>query len=490
VDAARFAAPAAGYPAMRTSIRTHPYVREDDFRSNPVKSTVETLSPTRVRLSVEVPFDELAPFINEAYKQVGQQIRIPGFRPGKAPRAIIDQRIGRESVFAQAMDPAVQDNLSKAVTENEVNPMGRPELTEVKPIEEGKPFEFVVETDVTPEFELPDFTSLNVTVEADDVTEEDVDKDLESQRLRFSSLKPAERAAAEGDFVVIDLRATQNGEEVEGGSVTGMSHEVGSGNLLDGLDEALVGMAAGDEKTIKSTLSGEQDGEEADVEVRVQQVKERELPELDDEFAEMSSPFDTLDELRDATRDRLRQQAVTGKATEARAKTLDSLIAAVELPLPEKTVTEEVEHTKSHLMEQVGQLGGFDAYLEAIGKTAEEFDTDLVAEVESNLRQSIILNRIARERELQATGELLTSEVVRQAQQQGVPQDRFQEYVDQLRQSGGLQQIAGQIRQQLALEEVVKEAVIADASGNRLTEDDLFPGRAEAEAAAEESTEE
>ncbi|MFB9661757.1 trigger factor [Glycomyces mayteni] len=451
-----------------------------------MKSTVETLSPTRVRLSVEVPFEELAPYINEAYKSVGQQIRVPGFRPGKAPRQVIDQRVGRDSVYAQAMDPAVQANLNKAVTENEVNALGRPELTEVKPIEEGKPFEFTVETDVTPKFELPDFASLKVTVEAGDVSEEDVDADIESQRLRFSSLKAVERAAADGDFVQIDLRATQNGEEVEGGSVTGMSHEVGSGNLLDGLDEALIGMSAGDEKTIESTLAGEQEGETAQVEVKVTQVKERELPDLDDDFAEMASPFDTLEELRGATRERLETQGKTAKANEARAKTLEALLEAVELPLPEKTVSDEVDHTRGHLLEQVAQVaGGFEEYLQMTGKTAEEFDQELRDDVESNLRQSIVLGQIARERELEVSGELMTAEVVRQAQQRGVPQDQFQRFVDELRTNGGLQQIAASLRQQLALEEVVKEASVVDASGAELTEEDLFPGRAAAEAEAE-----
>lgn len=455
-----------------------------------MKSTVETLSPTRVRLSVEVPFEELAPFINEAYKSVGQQIRVPGFRPGKAPRPVIDQRVGRDAVYAQAMDPAVQSKLNEAVRENDVDVLGRPDLTEVKPIEEGKPFEFIVETDVTPEYELPDFSSLKVTVETDDVSEEDVDADLESQRLRFSSLKVVERPAAEGDFVVIDLKATQDGEEVEGGSVSGMSHEVGSGQLLDGLDEALVGMSAGDQKRIQSTLAGEQEGQTADVEVTVSQVKERELPELDDEFAEMSSPYDTLEELRNSTRERLAQQASEGKASDARAKTLEALLDAVDLPLPEKTVEDEITHTRGHLEEQVSQMAGsFEEYLAAIEKTAEEFDADLRKDVESNLRQSIVLGRIAAEKELEVTGDLMTAEVVRQAQQRGVPQDQFQQFVDQLRQNGGLQQIAGQLRQQLALEEVVKEASIVDGKGRELTEEELFPGRKQAEAEAAEQSE-
>ncbi|WP_100444546.1 trigger factor [Glycomyces xiaoerkulensis] len=449
-----------------------------------MKSTVETLSPTRVRLSVEVPFEELAPFINEAYKTVGQQIRVPGFRPGKAPRQVIDQRVGRETVYAQAMDPAVQSNLNKAVSENEVNVLGRPDLTDVKPIEEGEPFEFTVEADVTPAFEMPNFAELKVTVEADEVSEEDIDADLDEQRLRFSSLKNVDRAAADGDFVVVDLKATQDGEEVEGGSVTGMSHEVGSGQLLDGLDEALVGMSAGDEKTIQSNLAGEQAGQTADVDIRVDQVKERELPELDDEFAEMSSPHDTMEELRNATRERLEQQAVSGQASEARSKTLDALLEAIELPLPEKTVEDEIQHTRSHLEEQVSQISGsFDDYLAAIEKTEDEFNADLRRDVESNLRQSIVLGRIAREREVEVSGELMTSEVVRQAQQQGVEQDQFQQFVDQLRENGGLQQIAAQLRQQVALEEIVKEATIVDQAGNELSEDALFPGRKEAEAA-------
>lgn len=451
-----------------------------------MKSTVETLSPTRVRLSVEVPFEELAPFISEAYKSVGQQIRVPGFRPGKAPRQVIDQRVGRDSVYAQVMDPAVQANLTKAVTEHDVNALGRPELTEVKPIEEGKPFEFVVETDVTPTFELPDFASLKITVESGEVTEEDVDDDIESQRLRFSSLKTVERAAADGDFVVIDLRATQGGEEVEGGSVTGMSHEVGSGNLLDGLDEALIGMSAGDEKAIDSTLAGEQEGENAEVEVKVTQVKERELPDLDDDFAEMASQFDTLEELRANTRERLENAGKTAKANEARQKTLEALIEAVALPLPEKTVESEIEHTRGHLQEQVVQLAGsFEEYLTAVGKTVEEFDAELRDDVESNLSQSIILGRIASERELEVSGELMTAEVVRQAQQRGVPQDQFQKFVDELRTNGGLQQIAASLRQQLALEEVVKQASVVDASGTELTEEDLFPGRKAAVADAD-----
>ncbi|MFC4336651.1 trigger factor [Salininema proteolyticum] len=440
-----------------------------------MKSTVETLNPTRVRLTVEVPFEDLAPFINEAYKQVGQQVRVPGFRPGKAPRAVIDQRVGRESVYAQAMDPAVQANLTKAVSENELNLLGRPDLVDVKPIEADKPFEFTVETDVAPEYDLPEFSELKVEVESGKVTEESIDADLEQQRLRFSSLKTVERAAAEGDFVVIDLTATRDGEEVEGGSVTGMSHEVGSGNLLDGLDEALVGMSAGDEKRIQSSLvSGDSAGEEADIDIKVEKVKERELPELDDEFAEMSASVDTLDELREDTRKRLEGQAQNDIRTEAREKVLDALLEAVDIPLPEGTVESEVEHTKSHLGEQVAPMGGMDAYLEQIGKSAEEFEADLRKDVEQNLKQSIILGRIANEKEVEPNSDLLLGEAARMAQMSGVPQEQFPQFIEQLRSNGQLQQIAVQTRQKMALEEVLGEASVVDADGNTLDRVALF----------------
>ncbi|WP_025274995.1 trigger factor [Haloglycomyces albus] len=440
-----------------------------------MKSTVETLNPTRVRLTVEVPFDDLAPYIDEAYKQVGQQVRVPGFRPGKAPKAVIDQRVGRESVYAQAMDPAIQANLSTAVSEKELNLLGRPELVEVNPIETDKPLEFVVEADVAPDFELPNFADLKVNVEAGKVTEEDIDSDLEQQRLRFSSLTTVDRPADNGDFVVIDLKATRDGEEVEGGSVSGMSHEVGSGNLLDGLDEALVGMKAGDEKRIQSSLvAGEEAGSEADIDISVEKVKERELPELNDEFAEMSASVDTLEELREDTRKRLTDQAENDVRTEAREKVLEALLADLDLPLPQGTVDSEIEHTKNHLNEQVGQMGGMEVYLQQIGKTEEEFDADLKQDVEQNLKQSIVLGRIAGEKEVEPNGDMILSEAARMAQMNGVAQDKFPEFIEQLRSSGQLQQIAVQARQKMALEKVVEEATVVDSDGNTLDKVALF----------------
>ncbi|QSB06535.1 trigger factor [Natronoglycomyces albus] len=456
-----------------------------------MKSTVETLSPTRVRLSVEVPFEELSPHIAEAYKQVGQQVRVPGFRPGKAPKAIIDQRVGRDAIYAQAIDGVMQTNVMQALQDEEITPLGRPEVTDMDKIEEGEPFTFTFETDVTPDFEMPEFSSLKAEVERKGVDEAAVDEDIEGVRLRFSSLKTVERAADNGDFVVIDLKATIDGEEVEGGSAEAMSHEVGAGGLVDGLDEALVGMSAGSSTTIKAPLAaGDKAGDDADIEITVQAVKERELPELDDEFAQMASEFDTIAELRESTRERLAKQSELSLAGAAREKVLDALLSAVDVPLPEKAVADEIEHRKKHLADQVSQFGSsFEDYLQMMGKSAEEFEAETKEEVENNLRQAIVLNRIAREKEVEVSNDQLTAEVMRIAQQQGVPQEQFPEFVQQLRQQGSLQQVGGDLRRRLALEEVVKEASIADDSGTALTSEELFPGRAEAEAAAEESEE-
>ncbi|MGH8793321.1 MAG: trigger factor, partial [Stackebrandtia sp.] len=209
-----------------------------------MKSTVETLSPTRVRLSVEVPFDELDEHVTQAYKSVGAQVKVPGFRPGKAPRNVIDQRVGKDAIYAQATDAALPRLLTEAVRENKVRRLGQASVTDMEPIAEDKPFTFTAEMDVVPEITLPDLDSLNVTVDSTVVDDEKIDAEIENLRMRFGTLKSVDRAAAEGDFVTIDLKATIDGEEVEGGSATGMSHEVGAGNLLDGIDEALTGMSA------------------------------------------------------------------------------------------------------------------------------------------------------------------------------------------------------------------------------------------------------
>ena len=265
-----------------------------------MKSAVETLNPTRVKLTVEVPFEELKPSLDAAYATIGSQIQVPGFRKGKVPSRIIDQRVGRGAVLQEAVNEALPQFYGQAVEENKVRPIGQPEVdvTEV-PAEEGQELKFTVEVDVRPEVSLPeDFSTITVEVDEAKASDEDVEERLVALQERFGTLKGVERAVEDGDFVSIDLRAVIGDDEID--SVTGISYEVGSKNMLDGLDEALVGMEAGETKTFTAPLAGgDREGEDAEVTVTVQSVKVRELPALDDDFAQLASEFDTLRELRE-----------------------------------------------------------------------------------------------------------------------------------------------------------------------------------------------
>jgi trigger factor len=260
-----------------------------------VKSAVETLNPTRVKLTVEVPFEELRPQIDAAYKKIAQQITVPGFRKGKVPAPVIDQRVGRDVVLGEAVNDALPTLYIQALQDNDIVPLGQPEL-DLSAVEDGVDLNFTAELDVKPQITLPDYTGLEAEVPAIDVTDEQVDEQIETLRVRFGSLTPVDRPAADGDFVTIDLSAAKDGEPIEEAQATGMSYQVGRATMLEGLDEALTGMSAGDEAAFESTLvGGAYKDQVVDVTVKVTAVKEQELPQLDDEFAQTASEFDTVD---------------------------------------------------------------------------------------------------------------------------------------------------------------------------------------------------
>ncbi|ADD41076.1 trigger factor [Stackebrandtia nassauensis] len=442
-----------------------------------MKSTVETLSPTRVRLSVEVPFEELATHVTQAYKKVGQQVKVPGFRPGKAPRAVIDQRVGKDAIYAQATDEALPSQLYAAIRENEVRILGRPSVTEMEPIVEGKPFTFTAEVDVAPEFELPDLASLEVTVDSTEVTDEQIDAEIENLRLRFGTLKSVDRPAATGDFVTMDLRATIDGEEVEGGSTTGMSHEVGAGDLLDGLDDTLVGMKADDTKTFTTALAGgDRAGEDAEVEVKVGSVKERELPPLDDDFAQLASEHDTMDELRASTRETLAKRAEANQGRQVRENTIDALVEAIELPVPDSAIEEEVSHRVDHLRNQLSEMNlDLDTYLSSQGQTLEEYTDDQKETATVGLRRQLVLDKAAEAKEVQVSAEQLTEEIRARAFQQGVPAEQHQAFANELQKRGLLPGLTSELRRALALDEIVREVTVKDSDGNELSNEVLFP---------------
>ncbi|HTZ43972.1 MAG TPA: trigger factor [Jatrophihabitans sp.] len=431
-----------------------------------MKSSVETLSPTRVKLAVEVPFEELKSSLDEAYRAIGSQVRVPGFRPGKVPARIIDQRIGRAAVLEEAINKALPKAYSDAVRETGVKALGQPEI-EVTKLEDNDHLAFTAEVDVRPEISVPAYEGLAVTVEDAVVSDDEVQEQFDALRARFGTLKGVERPVQSGDFVSLDLAAAVDGEEVEGGSAQGLSYEVGTGNLVDGLDEAILGKSAGDTATFASTLAyGEHAGSDAEITVTLNSVKERELPEVDDEFAQLASEFDTVDELRADLRTRLDRVKVLGQGSEARDKVLDLLVAQTEVPLPESSVKAEIEWREHDVVHQLGHDdAAFERYLETEGKTREEFTAELREVAEKSVKTQFILDTIADAEAVSVSDAELTEYIVRQAQRYGM---QPQEFADQIVQAGNIAALVADVRRNKALATVLESASVTDASGNKV----------------------
>ena len=436
-----------------------------------MKSTVETLSPTRVRLAIEVPFAELEPSLKKAYREIGAQVTIPGFRRGKVPTAVIDQRVGRGAVLNEAVQDVIPSQFLAAVKEHEVKTLGRPEV-EITEFTDGEPLKFTAEVDVRPELTLPDLDTIEVTVDDLQIGDSEIDEQLNGLRERFSTLKTVERAAGDGDYVQIDLAATVDGQEVPGGSATNVSHEVGSGQLLPGLDEVLVGMSAGDATTFGTELvGGEFAGKQAEVAVTVRTVKEKQLPELDDDFAQLASEFDTLDELRADLRERVTKVKRVEQLYDARDKALKALVEASEVPAPEGVVRDEVEQRKEAMSDQLERIGAsMDEYLQAEGKTQEDVDTELSEAAVEGVKIQLVLDTLADAEKIEVSDDEFGHEIVHRAQRAGVAP---QQYYDQLIRSGMAAAVFGDVRRGKALATVLERVKIKDSAGNALSLDDL-----------------
>ncbi|MEV6065263.1 trigger factor [Nocardia sp. NPDC052001] len=442
-----------------------------------MKSTVEQLSPTRVRINVEVPFEELKPDFDKAYKALAGQIRIPGFRPGKAPAKLIEARVGRGAVLEQVVNDVLPKRYSDAVIATEVKVIGQPEI-EITKIEDGEELAFTAEVDVRPEITLPDFSAIAVTVDPIEVEDKDIEEQLTSLRQRFGTLTAVEREIADGDFVSIDLSATVDGAEVEEASTTGLSHEVGSGQLIEGLDETLIGLKAGESKDFTSKLvAGEHAGKEAVITVTVQSVKERELPEADDEFAQLASEFDTIDELKEDLKGRVERSKKVEQAGAIRDKVLENLLETVEIPLPEKVVQAEIDavlHDAVH---------GFDhdeaklaEALEAQGSSREEFDKDTKESAEKSVKTQLLLDAVAEAENTQVGQDELYERIIFQAQRYGMSPDQF---IQQIQQAGQLGAVFADVRRGKALAGVVVQATVTDTAGNAVDTAEMFGNPAE-----------
>ncbi|MEV2276747.1 trigger factor [Nocardiopsis sp. NPDC049922] len=429
-----------------------------------MKTDVEELSPTRVKLTIEVPFEELEHAFDVTYKSLAKQVRIKGFRPGKAPARLIDRYVGRGAVISEAVNHAVPELYNEAIQKEELFALGQPDV-EVTKLEDNEEFAFTAEVDVRPKFEVENYKGIEVTVDSAEVTDEQVDEQISTLRERFSTLVGVERPVEDGDHLSIDLSAAIDGEKLEDVAVSGYSYEVGTNTMLEGLDETLRGMAADGEATFKTTLvGGEHEGKEADVTVTVHSVKVKELPELDDEFAQLASEFDTIDELREDVRNRMGEVRRIQQLSAARDKALEKLIESVDIPLPESVVDEEITRRRESLEQQLAQSGLTKAsYLESQEKTEEEFEEELTTGARSAVKAGFILDQLALQEELSADQGELSQYVFQQAQRMGVSPDQLAQH---LVESNQIRVAFTEVVRGKAMDLVLAEATVTDEDGN------------------------
>ncbi|GAA1105786.1 trigger factor [Nocardiopsis composta] len=456
-----------------------------------MKTDVEELSPTRVKLTIEVPFQELDHAFDVTYKSLAKQVRIKGFRPGKAPARLIDRYVGRGAVISEAVNHAVPELYNEAIQKEEVFALGQPDV-EITKLEDNDELTFTAEVDVRPKFEVTDWEGVEVTVDDATVTEEQVDDQLGNLRERFSTLTGAGRAAQSGDHVSIDLSAAIDGEALEDVQASGVSYEVGTNTMLEGLDEAIEGLSEGESATFSTKLvGGEYEGKEADVTVTVHSVKIKELPELDDEFAQMASEFDTIEELRADVRKRLGEMREAQQRAQARDRAMEKLVDSVDIPLPESVVTDEVNRRRQSLEQQL-QQGGLskESYLESQGQSEEEFEEELEKSATAAVKAGFVLDQLAVQEELSAGQEELSGYVIEQAQRMGVSPDQL---VQHLVQSNQIQVAYTEVVRSKAMDLVAAKAKVVDESGNEVrtadAEEAAESSEEAPEAAAEEKTE-
>lgn len=420
-----------------------------------MKSSVEVLSPTRVRLDVEVAYSELEPHVANAYKKVAAQVNIPGFRKGKVPAAMIDQRVGRGAVIDEAVNTALPEFYGQAAREHKVAVIGRPEV-DVKEYVDNDKLVFTVEVDVRPEVKLPDFSKITIEVDDVKVEDSDVDEQIESLRTRFGTLTTVDREIKMGDFATLDMTAYIDGAEVDGGQANDISYEVGSDKMIDGLDEILIGMKVGDVKQFETQLVGQQEGEKGEVKATVKAVKERELPPVDDAFAKLASEFDTLAELKADFVVRLERVKKMEQGAQARDRLVEKLLADNEIPVPDNLVELEVND-----------------HLEGEGRLEDaEHRAEVDGQVRASLKSDFLLDAIVQAEDVQITEIELTEYLVRTSQRYGMAPQQFAE---ELQKAGQIQQLVAEVTRAKALASVLGRITVKDASGNVIDLEALAP---------------
>lgn len=452
-----------------------------------MKSTTETLSPTRVKLTIEVPFEEFKPSLDTAYKTIGSQITIPGFRKGKVPAAIVDQRVGRSAVLDEAINAALPGWYSEALQETNLQPLSQPEI-DLSTFEDGEPIVITAELDVRPELTVPDVATIAVTVEDAEVTDSDIEEQLAALQERFATFAEVDRPVADGDFLTIDLSAAQNGEEIAEAQAAGMPYSVGKGTMLEGLDEAVIGLKAGETKTFTTQLvGGDLAGQDVEVTVTVKDVKEQQLPELDEEFAQTASQFDTIEELRADVTERVTRGKRMEQANEARDLVLDEVVSKIDAPLPEGLVAEEITSRRQQIEQQLAQAGvSFQQYLDDEEQTVDEFEAELEKRVRDSLIAQFVLDQVVADEQFGIDDSELSQHIMRRAQQSGEDPNS---YIQHIMEHNHVPEMVNEVLRGKALASLVEGAKVTDKSGNVVDLSKLRADGTIGEDEAEDSTE-
>ena len=417
-----------------------------------MKTAVEKLNPTLAKIEVEVPFAEFKPYLDRTYKNLSGQISVPGFRKGKLPKQLIEQRAGFDYIVEASLNDALNDYYAQALGENDLSPLAQPELdVQSQPSTENREADVKLTITVTvrPEIELPNYEGLEVEVDEVEVTAEDEVQALDALRERFGTLKTVERPAADKDFVTIDIAAEIDGEQVD--AANDLSYQIGSGTMLEGIDEALTGLSAGEDATFETKLSGgEHAGEEAVIKVKLTAVKERELPEADDEFAQLASEFDTIEELKEDIKKQVAEAKVAEQGTQARDKVLAKLVELVEIPVPEKVIEDQLEQHFNNPNAEADH-------------DTEEHRAEVRENTETAFKNEMVLDAVADKEEVTVDQAEMINYIITMSSQYGMDPNQFAQMLDGSGQAGAL---VGEVRRSKALAAVLKTAVVKDTKGN------------------------
>lgn len=430
-------------------------------------TTVEKLSPSRVKLTVEIPFADLKPHLDKAYREIAQQVTIPGFRKGKVPSMVIDQRFGRGMVLQEAINAALPGAFEAAIVESEVVPLGEPSV-EITKLEDGDVVEFTAEVDVRPDFEVPDFATLSATVDAKRDVAAEVEERIELLRTRFATTTEVDRAAAEGDQVTISLVGSRDGEQLADATAEGVTYVIGSGGMIDGLDEAVTGLKAGESAEFASTLvGGALEGEPADITVTVSKVSEQTLPEVDDEFASMISEFDTVEEMQADLTQGVEEYLTAEQVSAGRDKVLEALVEATDFEVPAGVLEAEIGSRKEQINEQLSRAGlTLERYLEQAeeeANTPEEFWAEVEKSTLRGLKAQLILDKVADDAAVNVEQADLSELLVRKAAQNGSTPEQEAQHMMEHNHIGAWMQ---EIRRNKALALIVAKAKVVDTEGN------------------------